>query len=411
MSEIMRYGIESMAPELRERLSFPKSNDGEMQILVNGQPKSETSRRFAGQSARGGTKTFLWVSEWGPIAAEDPRRSTEIRTGALPSARRGRQVVETTWYGGKTGDLWDLVKPIYESNRNARGRVLFFPWHGDPSCVKAGDFLDEDTEEYFRELGERLGKRFSREQKRWYASAKIEQGIFVTREYPSTIEEAMTAPMVGSIYGPAIARRRAEGALGPIPPEPNALVHTCWDLGSPINTVCWYVQLVGREVRLIDVDVDVDMTVEERVKAMLAKGYRFGFHYLPHDAAATEYSGRTFASDLEKAGLMNLRIVPRTADEWIGINHVRQTMLPRMSFRLPHCDVGVSRLENFRTERTTSGGMAKDKTVHDTASHSAAALRTLGEADMAGMLETGWVASAFSKAGLQGLMGMAKTEA
>ena len=47
-------------------------------------------------NARGGSNDFLWISEWGPIQLDDPRRSAEIRSGALPSARHGTIVIETT---------------------------------------------------------------------------------------------------------------------------------------------------------------------------------------------------------------------------------------------------------------------------------------------------------------------------
>ena len=37
--------------------------------------------------------------EWGYIQATDLRRSEEILTGAIPSAKNGTIVVETTWRG------------------------------------------------------------------------------------------------------------------------------------------------------------------------------------------------------------------------------------------------------------------------------------------------------------------------
>jgi len=164
--------------------------------------------------------------------------------------------------------------------------------------------------------------------------------------------------------------------------------------------------------RVFDAVLDVDLTVRDRVKGMLGKGYVFGCHFLPHDAAARQYSGQTFAADLEDAGLLHTRIVPRTDDEWTGINHMRQEMLPRISFRLPECETGVSRLEAYHTARETSGGLARNVPVHDINSHAAAALRTIGEADMAGLIPGSGTSGSgrlggnmFSKAGLPALKG------
>jgi hypothetical protein len=57
---------------------------------------------------------------------------------------------------------------------------------------------------------------------------------------------------------------RAEGAIRPAVVDASSLVHTAWDLGSPINTVTWYLQLVGAEIRVIDCDHDLDLTPVQR---------------------------------------------------------------------------------------------------------------------------------------------------
>lgn len=402
MSEIIRYGVLSMPAPIVSRMEFPTRNNGELQMRIAGDGPESISRIFAGVKARGGTNNFLWISEWGPMAACDPGRSREIRTGALPSARRGRRVVETTWYGGKGGDLWELVKPILEHDPNAEGRVLFFPWHGDPACIKTTGMVDGELEHYFRELSERLGRTFSQDQKRWYASKKLEQGIFVKREYPSTLDEAMAAPVEGAIYGDLITRLQAQGAVRPSAVDGSAMVHTFWDLGSPVNTVTWYVQLVGTEIRVIDLDIDLDMTLTERAARILGKGYPLGHHYLPHDGASTPTSGRSVHSELVAAGLNNVRVVPRTTDIWIGINRLRQLM-PRMTFRLPACEKGIEALSNYHTRRESSSGLAQDMPVHDWSSHASDALRMFAEADAAGMLEGGSATAMASRRGSGGV--------
>ncbi|CAN5766972.1 phage terminase large subunit [soil metagenome] len=421
MAEIMRFALQTLEPLVQERLRFPKLNDTELQVintfLENPAPKQKSpvgeqispsgapesaagtegtqessaevgSRIYAGRNARGGTNNFLWISEWGPIAATDPKRSQEIRTGALPSARRGRRVVETTWYGGKVGDLWDIIKPVLERDPNAPGQLHFFPWHGDPACVKLTGTIDRDLELYFKDLAHRVGKTFSQDQKRWYASAKLEQGIFIKREYPSTLEEAMSAPIEGTIYGDLLARLHAEGAITQHKVDDSALVHTFWDLGSPQNTVTWYIQLVDDTIRVIDVDLHtkdrpMDFTTTQRVAHILSKGYPLGHHFLPHDAAAQQKGGKTYLAELAEAGLPNLKITPRTNDIWIGINRLRQ-ILPRFTFRLPHCEKALEALQNYHTNTTSTNPL--DSPVHDWSCHAADALRLFAEAHMYSMV-------------------------
>ena len=388
MVDIMRFGILSLDNSILENVIFPKKNDGEMTILANGQEDTELSTLSAGMNARGGTTNMLWVSEWGPIAATDITRSREIRTGALPSARQGRRVVETTWYGGKGGDLWELIKPILEKDPNAEGVVYFFPWHGDPACVRKEGQVTPELESYFRELGDRTGGTFSEEQKKWYAARKFEQGIFVKREYPSTLDEAMESPVEGAIYGKAITELREKGRIAPGEVDKTALVHSFWDLGSPKNTMVWYVQFVANEVRVVDLDYGFDGTLTERISFMKNKPYPLGTCFLPHDAGATKTSGRSFEGEMREAGMHNLKIVPRTRDIWIGINRLNQ-MFPRLSFRTPQCSEGIDALENYHTRPVSNGAVNSSEPVHDWSSHAADALRVMAESVLHGMVEGG----------------------
>ena len=110
----------------------------------------------------------------------------------------------------------------------------------------------------------------------------------------AVLEECFQTPIDGAVYAELIDRLRAEGAVRPAVVDNSALIHTAWDIGAPLNTVVWYFQLVAAEFRVIDCDSDLDLTPVQRVARMLAKGYLYGSHYLPHDAMATLHSGRPF---------------------------------------------------------------------------------------------------------------------
>ena len=80
------------------------------------------------------------------MSAKDPARAKELVNGAFPAASKGRIVVETTWMGGKSGELWEQVKPIMEHYPNAKGKVYFFPWHGDPEAVETTGMVTKEIE-------------------------------------------------------------------------------------------------------------------------------------------------------------------------------------------------------------------------------------------------------------------------
>jgi len=216
MREQIRYTVDSVPRGIHQRIDFTSRNESNLGLRIAGQPDSAISNIFAGMNARGGDSSGLWISEWGPLAAQDPHRSGKIVSGAFPAARKGWICTETTWMGGKNGDLWKQIEPIYSGNPNAHGYIYFFPWHGDPYVIKFGvkeiltkypNLKDGDLEctsvtgeitseviDYFRDLEDQLGKRFREDQKKWWAVAKTTYGIKMPQEFPSTLEEALSAP-------------------------------------------------------------------------------------------------------------------------------------------------------------------------------------------------------------------------
>lgn len=393
LSTICKVAYEYLAPELKDDIKLSRDSGSIMEVQSFSDAPSAI---FAGLRARGGTNNLLHISEWGTFAADDPRRSEEILTGAVPSAEHGTILIETTWKGGRGGHLWELVKDAMETPEEHKTpkdwRVVFFPWWSDPTYVLQGDpaTINKATAEYLDDMQSQTGHTFSDEQRLWYDRQAKQLGMFIFREFPTTVEECFKSPVEGAIYASELDKLRAAGAIGPIKVDNSYPVHTSWDIGSPVNTVCWYWQLVaGNEVRVIDCDLDLDLTPVQRVAHMMSKGYNYGNHYLPHDASAQKNtSGRSDEAELRAAGLNNTRIVPRTHDIWIGINRLQQ-MLPRFSFRLPHCEAGVTALSNYAYKRASATGIVVHEPVHNWASHAADALRMLAEAEAASMLKTG----------------------
>src|SRR5262245_14573585 len=134
------------------------------------------------------------------VQCEDLRRSEEILTGALPSAKDGTIVVETTWRGGRGGPLWDIVKKALEAPEGQKQpddwRVVFFPWQDDPAyCDAEPQTLTEETLRYFADK-----PGFSAGQMSWYQRARAQYGMFIKREFPTVLEECFQTPIEGAIY-------------------------------------------------------------------------------------------------------------------------------------------------------------------------------------------------------------------
>lgn len=387
----VKAAFDSMPDLLREMFDIVKANDSEFAVRMKG-TNDQVSTIFGGMNARGGTNQGLHISEWGPIQHRDPVRSEEIMTGALPSAKEGTVFIETTWMGGKRGHLWNLTERAMttraEDMTAADFHLYFFPWWKDPAYRLEGNFeqVDADTLEYFAQATKETGQTFTPQQILWYYKVALPKGLARFAEYPTTLPECFMAPVPGAIYARFIDKAKAEGRVINFPWDRSELVHTSWDLGSPANTRTVYFQLVGREIHIIDHDTNLDFEPAARVAHMIAKGYNFGNHFLPHDAAAQEKSGKNFDQQLRDVGLEGIRIVPRCREVWPGINKAAE-LLPRMVFHKDRCVKLLESLECYHTKEERSSGHQTSIPVHDWASHDADAFRMLAEAMMNGLLK------------------------
>jgi hypothetical protein len=378
----IRFAYEKLGP-LRERVT---EDNSKAMSWPNG------SHVSAGKSARGGTNQFLHVSEWGPIAHEDPKRSEEIKTGALPSAEHGVVFVESTFKGGKGGHFYDLLKTAMETPEDHRTekdfRFWFFPWYLDAGYTLEGspDAIPSQISQYLDRKGSELGVTFTNGQRLWYAKTKQEQGIFMFREYPTTVEEAMSAPVDGAIYGDLITGLRSRGRIIPFEYERSSPVFTSWDLGWNDSTSIWLFQCVGRDILIPWHTRQKGKTAAQMAQTLQELQIPIAGHYLPHDASnTTAAAGLSYKGELTKAGLNNIIVVPRTLDIWTGINQVRD-ILPRCMFALPQCQLGIESLEAYHTKDASNGGVVTKEPVHDWSSHDADGFRTMAEALNLGMV-------------------------
>lgn len=388
MNGIVKVALDSVIAEGWPLKKF-KDSDSELvvDLMIGGKPQRKPSSFFAGTKGRGGAVNLGWYSELGVIQFEDPPRADEIVSGAFPAARHGIKFVETTWKGGKSGALWDIIKPTLDGIADD-WKVHFTPWFVDPRNRSPNAVIDDRTRRYFADIAPRLrqmGVVVDEQQMRWYAAEWRTQGLKMKRENPTFLDECWTAPIEGAVYAAEIERARAEGRIASFPINGHALVHTAWDLGAPKNTKVWYFQLVGREIQIVDCDLNFQGTMIERIGMMNRKGYQFGKHHMPHDVLQTARNGLTLAAEMAPH-LPGISPVPRTHSEWVGINHLLE-LFPSLVFRSPACDEGLDVLGCYHTQK---GGNNDGELVHDSSSHVADALRTMAEAHRAGMIKFSW---------------------
>lgn len=368
------------------RAGLVENRRREDHIAIQAAAGDEAESTFdAAINYRGGTVSFMWISEWGWVQDNDRDRSRKIATGALPAIERaehGLCVVETTWSGGLDAELGPIVEEALNVPESQKGpkswRVVFFGWQTCPKYVRDYGHIDTESAKYFAEIEAKYGVVLTQKQKFWYAekrrTAKNQRKF--REEYPTVVEECWESVPEGSIYGSYIATARAEGRIVDFLPDTRYPVDTFWDIGLPINTVTWLLQIRPEAIMVLDCLFEEDIQFSDRVAWLNAKGFTYRHHFFPHDANNSTLP--QMAEFIRQLG-PGCRMVPKVARVTHGIE-LLQAQFSRLVFHKTKCAKALEYLGRYRAERESSTGISKLEPVHDRYSHPADALRQFAQA-------------------------------
>lgn len=198
--------------------------------------------------------------------------------------------------------------------------------------------------------------------------------------YAQEYECDFNAAPSGKYYQKYIDDARREGRITSVPYDRSVPVSTFWDLGYNDSTALWFVQEVGREIRVLEYLEEHGKGLEWYVNQIDARPYMYNTHYLPHDANHHELStGRTRVEFLEDHGLENIEVVPKTNNVAEDIHAVRQ-ILPQCWFDSNLTAKGINCLTNYERKWDARLQIYSDKPLHNWASHGSDAFRTFAMA-------------------------------
>lgn len=177
----------------------------------------------------------------------------------------------------------------------------------------------------------------------------------------------------GAYYKSQIERAERENRIGLKNIYDQYLsVHTWCDLGVADSFAIIYVQIAGKEARVIDVDEFEGESLHEAISRMRNKPYVYGEHYAPHDIEVRELgTGRTRRETAESLGV-RYNTVPR-----LGIAEGIDALRLRFQdlYFDEKADLVVKRLKRYHKEFDEKRGVFKNKPAHDENSHIADAMR------------------------------------
>ncbi|WP_292950093.1 MULTISPECIES: terminase [unclassified Neptuniibacter] len=368
-------------------LKFPKPvNDRD-----NGYVFDNGSSIHVSTGYRGDTLQHLHVSEFGKICRMYPDRAQEIVTGAFEAVGiDGRLTIESTAEGreGYFYSYCDNAQKLLLAGK--KPTVLdfqfhFFPWWRDPSYSLEGDdvVIPQHLADYFEELKVNHGIALTQLQKNWYAKKAETLMDDMKREYPSRPEEAFEQSAEGAYFiKQMMFLRKNKRITKKVHYNPQYPVITAWDLGMNDAMSIWFVQIIGREIHVIDYLEDSGEGIQYYAAELNKKGYSYSYHFGPHDLSVRELGadGKTRQEDFAKYGI-KFEIVPRVSNQMEGVNAVRQ-FLPQCWFDEEKASRGIDCLDNYRKEWDVRLGTYKNMPRHDWASHGAKAFETLARSEL-----------------------------
>lgn len=346
---------------------------------------------------RSGTSHVLHISEWGLVANEDKKKSTEIKTGSLPTANDEEALVflESTVQGGEQGDYWEkwsAAMGVTEETRHAKSYNAFFcPWFWDPQCrmfCPNPDLIKQSTRDYISDV-QRYWKdegwpeedySIDEEQMYWWqCEFEGEQGHHMNQEYPSTPQEAFRSPVDGAVYAKQMTHLEREGRITNFKHNTAMPVFAGIDYGKYDATAVWVFQVDGNRIDFIWYHEASQQPEQYFVNAVMSAGFvpigwvlpwdcwqRMNGHLDPHCVAARYMRAGAH-------GLIELQRGSRRKRVECG-----KAMMPRCRFLKSTTEVGRMSLTSYAWPPD------KPEPIHNEFSHGADSYGYIAEAESLG---------------------------
>jgi len=193
------------------------------------------------------------------------------------------------------------------------------------------------------------------------------------------LECSFEAALLGAYFGQEMRQAQDSGRITSVAYDDAVPVYTAWDLGYSDDTAIWWYQVVAGEVHVLEAYAASGKALDHYLDVVESKPYRYGGHWLPHDAKAkTLASGGRSIQEMVHERLRKTAIVPNLAIQ-DGIQAAR-AMFPRVWFDEMGCADGMEALRQYQREYNEDTKAFRERPKHDWTSHYADAFRMLAVA-------------------------------
>ncbi|MDH1865727.1 terminase [Pseudomonas chengduensis] len=360
-SDKVKFGYDNLPDEIRER--FPLAKDSKVQLRF---AHNNSSVRVA-TSMRSGTIHRLHISEFGKICAKYPDKAAEVVTGSIPAVpTNGVLVIEST-AEGREGEFFNMVQIAQKNYRDKKlltpkdYRFHFYAWWQEPNYRLPSTTVpvDRGQHAYFEKLEVLMDCKIDADQRAWYVATK--QADFAGKEermwqeYPGTPDEAFQISTEGNYYAEDMQAMRKRSGITRVPVL-DMPVNTFWDIGNSDGCAVWFQQELRGEDRFVDYYEEHGKDLRHYAQELKDRGYLYGTHYLPHDAAHKrlgDYNRSVLEMLQDLLPGHTFVIVPRITELITGIQQTRKHMKGCFIDEVA-CADGINRLDNYRKKFSRS---------------------------------------------------------
>jgi len=258
---------------------------------------------------------------------------------------------------------WDIIRPILRANE---GWAIFI--------------TTPNGENHAWELYRRI-----KDNKKWVAQLLTieDTNALILDDLQEERDSGMSEAMIRQEYycdpfalqdGVVYRRELSNVELQDVAYDPLLPVQTFWDLGRRDTAVCWFAQVRGDRINLIDYYENVGDWVGDWLKMLDNRPYRYSPLGLPHDAFNKRNEAKnSIAGQFEEAGYAVRRIPNSSIAN--GISAVRR-IFPRLVFD-HKCQQGLTALKSYKYSYNVIKKVFTNDPDHNWASHPADGLRYL----------------------------------
>lgn len=182
----------------------------------------------------------------------------------------------------------------------------------------------------------------------------------------------------GAVYANELRELTASNRVCRVPRAPGRPVDTFWDLGKRDHTSIWFVQILQGEYRILGFYQNRGEELEHYLLELQRRGYMYGTHFLPHDAAHDRLGAVTIEKQVKAAYPGKVKVLDRIHVISAGIEATR-SIFSLCWFDEEECADGLQALRRYKFDVDPATGGYSKAPLHDENSDAADSFRQIAQ--------------------------------